>query len=167
MNIKNNKGFSLIEIMVALGLIVIIGGIATTQYANYTVKALDGSINATMNAITKAVGVCMAVDNDTSTTGEGCLSDDVNGSITANPGLKIIHVDTATTNVCYYIIPDDSWDTTDSEIKADAKYGVLKFAKSTAKRQPTELGTAVANKSLPPRSESAAFDPTSTCDGAK
>ena len=78
--LKNKKGFSLIEIMVGLGLLVIIGGIATTQYANYTDRAKTGAINATMDAITKAVGVCMAAENDATK----CLNDaTVNNSIQA------------------------------------------------------------------------------------
>ena len=48
-----NKGFSLIEIMVALGLLVVVGGIATTQYANYTERAKK------IGAIEKAMGVCI------------------------------------------------------------------------------------------------------------
>ena len=128
--LKNKKGLSLIEIMVVLGLLVIIGGIATTQYADYTTRAKKGAINATMNAITKAVGVCLAA-GDTPTI---CLDDDVKGSISANDGLQISHTNDDD-NTCYYIVPDASFVTGDTDkIKKDAVYGVVKFVTATGKR---------------------------------
>ena len=44
--LKNNKGFSLIEIMVALGLITLLVGLAIPQYKSYKKQVKSGVIKS-------------------------------------------------------------------------------------------------------------------------
>ena len=100
--LKNKKGFSLIEIMVGLGLLVIIGGIATTQYANYTTRAKTGAVNATLRSIERAVGVCV-VDGQVALT--ECMKPHVNNTIIGKKGFGI-GIKTAAPNTCFYVVED-------------------------------------------------------------
>ena len=104
MSIKNNKGFSLIEIMVALGLLVVVGGIATTQYANYTERAKLGAVNATLGAIEKAMGVCIV---DAQVTTAQCLTTSVHNTIIEKKGFRIA-IETAGLNTCFYVVENDT-----------------------------------------------------------
>ena len=137
--LKNKKGFSLIEIMVGLGLLVIIGGIATTQYGNYTERAKKGSVTATLTAISNAVGVCIAV-GDTATT--DCLSDDVNGSLVTKPGVAVLQGEETlrypgdsadSVHVCYYAVSHKANEAAPTT-KAKGVFGIEVFRKSDGKR---------------------------------
>ena len=139
--LKNKKGFSLIEIMVGLGLLVIIGGIATTQYGNYTQRAKTSAVNSTLTAINKAVGVCMAVESDADT----CLDASINGSLTENPGVAIVRGEqsvkhdssaTAADHVCYWAIEYKvkTGEAAPNKIAKDGIYGVEVFRKSDGVR---------------------------------
>ena len=132
--LKNKKGFSLIEIMVGLGLLVIIGGIASTQYANYTTKAKNGTVNASLRAIESAVGVCIA---DGTTAVATCLNSTVNNSITEKKGFRI-NVKVAAPNTCFYVVEDDtaigtSW-TVPANLTAGKVFGRVGFTTTTGRK---------------------------------
>ena len=58
---KNNKGFSLLEVMVVVGIIGILTGIALPAYNGYRDDAGKGALFASLNAINTAYNACQAV----------------------------------------------------------------------------------------------------------
>ena len=63
MNIKNNKGFSLIEILVTVGLIGILVSVAVPSYRNYKKGTLKMASRAEVGNIQKAYGAKYAIDS--------------------------------------------------------------------------------------------------------
>lgn len=63
MNLKNNKGFSLIELLVAMGLIAILTGIAVPAYKNYRESANDTVLKSDIGNGYKAMHAYNAVNN--------------------------------------------------------------------------------------------------------
>ena len=58
----NNKGFSLIEVVVTVALLAIISGIAIPQYSKYKEVAAFQGIGVDLQTVRKQFGVCMAVN---------------------------------------------------------------------------------------------------------
>ena len=65
MNIKNNKGFSLLEVMVVVGIIGILTSVAVPAYNNYRDTAGRATLSASLANVEKAYLACMAVGSGT------------------------------------------------------------------------------------------------------
>ena len=61
MNIKNNKGFSLLEVMVVVGIIGILTSVAVPAYNNYRDMAGRSTLTASLVNVEKAFLACTAV----------------------------------------------------------------------------------------------------------
>ena len=95
MNIKNNKGFSLLEVMVVVGIIGILTSVAVPAYNNYRDTAGRSTLNASLANVEKAYLACMAVGSGTCDTlpaiglsdCQGCTLADASGfgSDTSDP----------------------------------------------------------------------------------
>ncbi len=68
MNIKNNKGFSLLEVMVTVGIIGILVSVAVPAYNDYRDTAAKSSLSASLSSIEKAYNACMLVGSGTCNT---------------------------------------------------------------------------------------------------
>ena len=138
--LKNKKGFSLIEIMVGLGLLIIIGGIASTQYRNFTEQAKKGVVNASLRAIETAVGLCI-LDGTTAVT--NCLNRTVNNSIIEKKGFRIgVWNNTTLSNVCFYVVESDSnanHYTVPSNIPLGKMFGRVGFKRATGEKPTISL----------------------------
>ena len=129
--LKNKKGFSLVEIMVALGLLVVVGGIAVPQYTAYTERARRQAVDSSVGTIRQAVGACMAIENDT----DECLDDTINGTLQANPGIFIERA-TGTDVVCFFVLEHKG--TTDpTKVPEGKMYAIEVFDEDTGKVKAT------------------------------
>ena len=59
----NNKGFTLLEVMVTVGILAVISGIAVPQYNKYKENAGYQAVGVDLQTIRKQFGVCMAVNS--------------------------------------------------------------------------------------------------------
>ncbi len=64
MNTKNQKGFTLIELMIVVAIIGILAAIALPAYQNYTQKARFTEVTNATAAVKSAVEVCAQTTND-------------------------------------------------------------------------------------------------------
>lgn len=128
--LKNKKGFSLIEIMVALGLLVVIGGITGTQYNTYTTKARKQAINSSLGTVVQAVSACVAIEGNVAT----CLANaNVNNTVQAKTGIKIVR-SVGTNNTCFYALEEKTNDANSASVPIGRYYGKRAFKTSDASR---------------------------------
>lgn len=60
----NEKGFSLIELMVVIAIIAILAAVAIPAYTGYQTRARTATVNATLNQIKTAFPVCLAANSN-------------------------------------------------------------------------------------------------------
>ena len=60
--LRNNKGLSLIEIMVVVGIIAVVAGIAIPQFNQYKKTAGYTALDASLTNVARAHNVCIATD---------------------------------------------------------------------------------------------------------
>ena len=61
----NNRGFTLLEVMVTVGILAVISGIAIPQYTKYKTSSSYQAVGIDLQTVRKQFGVCMAVNSDT------------------------------------------------------------------------------------------------------
>ena len=152
MYIKNNKGFSLIEIMVALGLLVVIGGIAVPQYNEYRKTARTRAVDATIGQVEQAVGACIAVGTAIATclgAKDATTNNFVNNTLKPQTGIAIVRKTAgtgATAETCYYGI--ETKIAAPTKINAAEMYGRINFLSAGGTRKgiekAKEASTAIA-----------------------
>ena len=81
--LRNKKGFSLMEVMIAVGIIGVIAGIAVPQFQEYRITAAVTVVNTTGDNIVKAYNLCTATKTSCNTLEalkmkcDICKSDDI------------------------------------------------------------------------------------------
>ena len=81
----NNKGFSLVELIVVIAILAILTGIAVPAYSGYITKANDAKVVTQLDAIKTAVFAADAEDSSTAVT---TITVDKKGKITTTPALS-------------------------------------------------------------------------------
>ena len=98
---KKTPGFSLIELLVVVGIMGVLVAVAIPAYNGYRRGAKTGVIHASLTQIEKAFPTCLAVN-----TFMGCNTANVNGTLTAQSGATITK-DGNDQRVCYFVTLDD------------------------------------------------------------
>ena len=82
MNKSNQKGFTLIELMIVVAIIGILAAVALPAYQNYTKKARFSEVILASQAVKTAVEVCAQAENDLQNceAGENGVPSDKDGS---------------------------------------------------------------------------------------
>ena len=62
MNMKENKGFTLVELIVVIAILGILAAVAVPAYTGYITKAHDASVITKLDALNTAVGAANATD---------------------------------------------------------------------------------------------------------
>lgn len=75
---KNQKGFTLIELMIVVAIIAILAAIAIPQYQNYVARSQVSRAVGEIGAIKTAVEDCLASGDATCTNGTGSTLDTTN-----------------------------------------------------------------------------------------
>lgn len=65
---KNNSGFSLVELIVVIAIMAILAGVAVPTYSRYIEKANDASVNAELDEIKTAAFAACAQEGKTPST---------------------------------------------------------------------------------------------------
>lgn len=108
---KNNKGFSLVELIVVIAIMAILAAVAIPTFAGFITKANEASDESYLNDIAYAVELKLAEE----------------GGIPATTTLKVKLTTNATTKVTTVekIILDDTDNTKDSELTIADLEGVI------------------------------------------
>ena len=139
--IKNNKGFSLIEIMVALGLLVVIGGIAVQQFNEYRKTAKKQAINSTISQIEQVVATCAAIEQDPSATCFGAFdsatSTFVNKTLKTKSGIAVVQENGASLTTCYWAYENAGANptTTPAKVPVGKYFGNVQFTKASGAKK--------------------------------
>ena len=138
--LRTNKGFSLIELLVVVGIIGVLAAVAIPAYQRYQESAKLNVVNSSLNQIVSAYGACRTERN-----AGACGTATVGGTISAQPGTKITFLagtGTPLVNETCFAVHGDS------DGAGTPKYGTRGVVRITAAGVATRVSAAVVSPPL-------------------
>ena len=100
---KKKKGFSLIELLVVVGIMGLLAAIAIPAFNRYKVDTKVGVVSAVLTQIAKSFPACLSVKGF-----DDCSDDDIRGTLPTQAGTTITSETVAGDRTCYRVVLTDN-----------------------------------------------------------
>ena len=104
---KNNKGFSLVELIIVIAIMAVLVGVLAPTYLQYVEKSKKSNDVSTVDSIVNALEIC-AIDPQVQVAGDWKLEIKITTASTTYTGLENKAGNTTMIDVLDDIVPDDT-----------------------------------------------------------
>ena len=104
---SSNRGFSLIELLVVIGIIGILAAVAIPSYNSYKADAVEKTLHASMQTIARAFSVCFSIRGLSSCNTLVGIKVSIPNGFTAPDITSVPTNGTSTGGVCFSVIQGD------------------------------------------------------------
>ena len=153
---KNNKGFSLVELIIVIAIMAVLVGVLAPTYLQYVEKSKKSNDSQTVDSIINALEIC-AIDPEVQVAGEWALTITVTGTETTyvdSKGASDTALDTKMENAMAAIVPTTTklkstkWNSTNNGLQITAAPVADGYGKITISMNITSGTYKDANKAF-------------------